>query len=185
MKYFVGLLIAIGLVVLVVIMIIRGFSGGSTTKNQTPLSDYATTNTVMQMTVEGPIVTDQEHQGYRVSVGRDQVVVEAFQGYQYSVIASKTYSNNQDSYNNFLRAIDIAGFAKGNSKSPATDPRGVCATGDRVTFKILNGSSEVQNYWGTSCGGQGNFKGNFTQVKQLFNRQIPTPDYSIVGRLHL
>ncbi len=182
MKYFLGFLVSIGLIVLVVILVLRGFSSGDATKNQTALGDYASTDAVVQMTVDGPIVSDQDHRAYRITVGRSQVTVEALKGYQYETIENKFFTSNQEAYNNFLRALDIAGFSKGSAKLKGTDPRGACAGGDRFIFKILNGASEVQNYWTTTCKG-GNFKGNATQIRQLFIKQIPSIDQKTVTHL--
>lgn len=181
MKYFLGFLVSIGLIVLVVVLVVRGFSGDNSSKdkNQTVLSDYAGTDAVVQMTIDGPIVADQDHRAYRITVGRSQVTVEALKGYQYENIENKFFTNNQEAYNNFLRALDLAGFTKGNTKFKGADPRGVCAGGQRYIFKILNGASEVQNYWTTSCKG-GNFKGNAAQIRQLFNKQVPSTDQKII-----
>lgn len=187
MKYFFGFLICIALIVGVFILVFRGFSGHSTPKNQTPLSSYANSNTTVQMTVDGPIVADQQHQAYRITVGKDSTTVQTFQGYNSTVVASKTYANTENGYNNFLRALDLAGFSKGDSKSVSTDERGVCATGDRYVFEILtDGNSDIQRYWSTSCSGQGTFKGNANQVKSLFNKQVPTADYgAMISHLNL
>ena len=110
MRYVLGFLVSIGLVVLVVVLVIRGISGGGETKNQTPLSDYASTDAVMQLVVDGPIIADQDHRAFRITVGNSQVTVEALKGYQFETIESKAFTNNQESYTNFLRAIDAAGF---------------------------------------------------------------------------
>jgi len=185
MRYVLGFLVSIGLVVLVVVLVIRGISGGGETKNQTPLSDYASTDAVMQLVVDGPIIADQDHRAFRITVGNSQVTVEALKGYQFETIESKAFTNNQESYTNFLRAIDAAGFSRGNEKSPNTNPKGTCPSGSRVNLKIWNGATEVQNYWTTSCGGQGNFKGNLQQVRSLFVKQVPKTDQRIVGRLGL
>lgn len=186
MKYFFGFLIGIGMIVLVVMLVIRGFSGDGGKTSTTPLSDYANTDVVVRMTVDGRIIAEQQHQAYRITIGRTQTSVETLKGYQYETIENRTFDNNSESYNNLLRALDIAGFSRGNKKSQATDPRGICANGQRYTFEILDGATEIQNYWSTSCGGQGNFKGNAGQVRQLMNKQIPAADFAkTVSRLQL
>src|SRR5438045_1826478 len=109
MKYFFGLLVSLGLIVLEFILVLRGFSGDGTTKSKTALADYSGTDAVVQMTVDGPVIYDQDHRAYRITVGRSQVTVEALRGYQYETIESKIFGNNQEAYTNFLRALDIAG----------------------------------------------------------------------------
>jgi hypothetical protein len=188
MRYFLGFLASIGLIVLVFILVLRGFGGKSTQQNQTPLTSYASSDTTVRMTVDGPIVGDQQHQAYRITVGRDQITLETLQGYQYSPIDTKMYENNQDAYANFLQAIDLDGFSKGvaNPDSTASDERGVCPNGQRFVFEIDNGASQVERYWSTSCGGKGTFKGNTNAVKQLFDRQVPLTDFSKeIGHLNL
>jgi hypothetical protein len=181
MKYFFAFLASVGLIVLVLILVIRGFSSGSSQQASTPLVNYASSNDVAQMTVDGPIVSNQTHQAYRVIVGSNEVFIETLQGYQYSVIATKTYQNNQTSFANFLRALDLAGFTKGdkNASDEANDDRGECAVGDRYVFELINNNnSPIESYWATSCGHQGTFKGDPAAVEQLFNRQIPSADFS-------
>lgn len=187
MKYFFGLLACIGLIVLVFVLVLRGFSGGkSTPKEQIVLSDYANTSSSMHMTVDGPIVAEQDHEAYRIIVSRDETRIDALKGYEYTTIESHTYANNQESYANFLRALDIAGFTMGNKDSANKDERGQCAAGDRFIFEIKNGSSNVQRLWAASCKGAGTFKGATGEVKQLFDAQVPRADFSkIVGQLSL
>ncbi|HEX9153330.1 MAG TPA: hypothetical protein VF809_00755 [Candidatus Saccharimonadales bacterium] len=187
MKYFLGFLATVGLMILVLILVLRGFSGDSSGKDIKPLSDYANTNAVMQMTVDGPIIAEQQHQAYRITVGNSETRIETLQGYDYEIIETKTYENNQQSYTNFLRALDIVGYSKGITKidTQSDDERGVCATGNRMIFGIVNGTSKIQRYWSTTCGG-GTFKGNREKVKQLFDRQIPSQDFSkMTGRLRV
>ncbi|HEX8763254.1 MAG TPA: hypothetical protein VF733_05895 [Candidatus Saccharimonadales bacterium] len=185
MKYFLGFLVSIGLIILVFILILRGFSGKKTDEIPKPLVDYANTSTLVRMTVDGSIISDQEHRSYRITVGKDATEIETLQGYQNLPLESKTFDNNQEGYANFLRAIDLAGFAKGNSKSQNKDERGVCPNGSRVIFEILDNASRKQRFWTTTCGG-GTFKGNAPSVRQLFNRQVPNADFSkLTGRLRL
>jgi hypothetical protein len=186
MRYFLGFLASIGLIILVFVLVLRGFGGDSEKTLQNPLTDYSSTDAIVRMTVDGPIIAEQQHQAYRISVGRSETRIETLQGYEYETIESKTYDNNQQAFFNFLRAIELDGFTKGLAKadSQTQDERGVCATGNRFVFEIMSGTSQVQRYWTTSCGNQGTFKGNAQRVKQLFDRQIPLPDFpKMTGRL--
>lgn len=179
MRYFFGFLISIGLVILVFILVLRGFGGKSPQDNKNPLTDYANSDTLVQMTVDGPIVGDQQHQAYRITIGRSESRIETLQGYQYDAIDTKTYDNNQEGFANFLRALDLAGYTKGiaNADSQSQDERGVCANGDRYIFEIINGTSQIQRFWSTSCG-KGTFKGKSDAVKHLFDRQVPLQDFT-------
>jgi hypothetical protein len=179
MKYFIGFLASIALVILVIFLVIRGFSGGSdTTQTTTKLVTYADTATTVSLTVDGPINADETHNALRITVGRDQASIETFEGYEEQVIDSRDYENNQTSYANFLRALDIAGFTKGDTEG-SKDPRGECAKKDRFILEIKNGSDTRQKFWTTSCGG-GTFKGDIADIRQLFIRQIP--EYTTLTR---
>jgi hypothetical protein len=174
MRYLIGFIIAIGLIVLVFVLILHAFSGGSSQSTTKPLADYANTTTTVALVMDGPINADQTHYEMQMTVGNDESQIELMQGYQGTVTNSATYANNAASYTEFLRALDLAGYDKGDtSKGADTNPLGYCALGNRYSFEILNGSKSIQNFWGTSCGGQGTFKGDGTMVKTLFIAQFP------------
>jgi hypothetical protein len=181
MKYFFGFLVSIGLIVLVVVLIIKGFSNEPKKSTQAPLRDYANTSTQVRMGVGGPIVNDQEYNSYQITVGRDQVKMETKRGYEGIPIETLTYSNNTEAYANFLRALELAGFTKGVS-TPGSDERGSCATGDRYVLEINSGSKQIQRLWTTSCRGGGTFTGNIEQVRQLFIAQIPRTEFAQATR---
>jgi hypothetical protein len=186
MRYFFGFLASLALIVLVFVLVLRGFSGDSTTKDRTPLSEYANTDALVRLTVDGRIVSEQEHRAYQITVGRSEVRVETLKGYEYETLETRTYENNQESFNNFLRALDLAGYTRGIEDGDNRDERGVCAEGYRYVYEILSGTSEVQRFWATSCKGFGTFKGSAPAVKLLFDKQVPTIDRNkTIGRLQL
>jgi hypothetical protein len=181
MRYFFGFLIAIGLIVLVFFLVLRGFSGSSTPKNQTQLTDYANTNTVMSLTIDGPTSADQTHESINITVGESETVINIMQGYQGSVTSSKTYGNNSTSYGQFLSALQVAGFQKGNTDPTKRDERGFCPTGNRYIYQIEQGNSNSERFWSTSCGSGGTFKGSASIVRQLFIKQVPDYDQLTAG----
>jgi len=173
MRYFIGFLTIVALVVAVFIIVLRGFSGTSNKpKTQTNLIDYANTQTVVRYTVDGPVNADQIHQGYRITVGRDANTMEIIKGYQNNVIKAQTYDNNTEAYSNFLRALQLQNFTKGSADASKSDERGVCPNGNRYTFEIETAGQVTQRFWTTSCGG-GTFLGNSQTIRTLFQRQIP------------
>jgi hypothetical protein len=178
MKYFFGFLAAVTLIVVVFILIIRGLGGGRP-KLQTQLIDYAKTQTIVRMTVEGPVKADQDQRSVTTTVGRSTNIIELRQGYQNNVIDTKSYASNEEAYATFLRALDLQGYTKGNDDPDREDSRGVCPTGRVYTFEIVTGSSNVQRFWTTSCGG-GTFKGKTDIIRRLFRAQIP--EYAKVTR---
>lgn len=182
MRYIVGFLIGIGLIVLTVILVIRIFSGGGddVAPRSIDLSSYATTDTVVRLTLDGPIIADQQHEQVRITVGRDNVLYERFRGYQGDIIDTRSYPNNQDAYAEFLRALDVAEFEKGNADGPK-DERGYCPTGQRFIYEAIGDGETPVRWWNTSCGGNtGNFVGRGSVVRGLFKKQVP--DYNDLTR---
>jgi len=183
MKYFFGFIIIVALVVFVFILVLKGFSGPAQPKNQINLLDYANSSTVVRLFVDGPVNADSQHNGYRITIGRDANTIETLQGYKYEVIKAQTYANNNDAYATFLRSIQLLNFTRGNPDPNLSDMRGVCPTGTRYSFEVESAGQEVQRYWTSSCGG-GSFKGNTASIRTLFIRQIPDFD-KITSGLHL
>lgn len=174
MKYFLGFLGIVALVIFVFVLVVRGFSHSSNTPKttQTQLTDYANTNTIMRMATEGPVAADQTYSEVRITVGRDANTIEIIKGYQGQVLKAKTFPNNSDAYGNFLRALQLLNYTKGNNTPNLADERGYCPDGNRYVYEIVSGAADVQRYWAGSCGG-GTFKGNSAEIRRLFTRQIP------------
>lgn len=173
MRYILGFLIGIGLIILLFVLIFRG--GSNPAPLQKPLVDYAVTDTTVQVTDDYPVNLDQLHDQVVTVVGKDQVSLTVYQGYQGTVLRSKDYANNPTAYANFLRALQLAGFDSGKTDPKLQDERGYCPLGHRYIFEIKNGNSTVQRLWSTSCGNIGTFQGKTSTVRQLFQQQ--TPDY--------
>ncbi len=174
-RYLLGFLVGIGLIILVLILIVKSIIGPSQTPAK-PLLDYAGTNAVVKMTIDGPEVSNQNHQSVQIVVNQYQSEINIISGYQGSVVSSKSYTNNQAAYAVFLRALDLAGYSKGNTNPSATDYRGFCPFGDRYIYELSDHGSDIEYFWSTSCGGQGTFGGNVATVNALFADQIP--DYN-------
>ncbi len=183
MRYIVGFLLAIGLLILAIVLVVQSLHGGKSTSISHPLTDYAYTNTQVEMTIDGPINADQAHNELQMVVGSSLSQINLQQGYQGTVTQSKTYANNPSSYAEFLKALDLAGFTQGvTGPGVNNNPIGYCAFGERYTYQIINPEgSTIQNFWSTSCGGEGTFKGNATTVLNLFSAQMPDYDSLVNG----
>ena len=179
MRYFLGFLIVLGLIILAIILLLRLIFGGGGEDTQTPkanLIDYARTSKVMRLTIDGPINYHGEHQRVRIDVGTDENQVVLIQGYQSDVIERRSFSNNPEAYANFLRALDLAGYTLGDDDESLADERGFCPEGNRYVFEIVDGSETEQRYWDTSCGGTRTFNGETGLIRSLFTEQIPNYD---------
>ncbi|HSX36126.1 MAG TPA: hypothetical protein VLH84_04305 [Patescibacteria group bacterium] len=174
MRYFLGFLFAIGMIIVVFVLILQGFTHHTAApKNQISLLDYANSQTVVTLSVDGPVNADSLHRGYSITIGRDSVNMVTTQGYQGSVLQQKTYANNASSYATFLRALQLDNYTKGKTGAGiVTDERGYCATGERYVFQIIAGGQSVERFWSTSCGG-GTFQGAAASVIDLFQKQVP------------
>lgn len=183
MRYLSGILIALGLVVLMIILIVKAFSGGGggggPEQKRIDLNSYANTSAVVQLTIDGPVNAAQNHSKIRVVVGRDETVLQIIKGYEDDVVESRKFDNNLASYEQFLRALKIAGFTLGNDNPALRDERGHCPTGQRYIFEAVSGGSSVMRWWKASCG-EGNFQGRSDTIRNLFKAQVP--DYARLTR---
>ena len=180
MRYFLGFLGIVALVVLVFVLVVRGFSDHSSTKNQINLTDYTNTATQVELIAEGPVTADQSYQELHITVGQYSTNVEILQGYNGQVVKTETYPNNANAYGTFLRALQLLNYTSGNSNANMADERGYCPTGQRYVYEIVNGPDITQRYWSGSCG-VGTFKGNATSINTLFIDQVPDFSDFIAG----
>jgi hypothetical protein len=173
MRYILGFLISIGLLILVFVMIFRG--GGNAPAPNVPaqLVDYANTNVTVQFIDDYPVNADQTHRQLTTTVGRDVVTFAVESGYQGTVLREKSYNNNPTAYANFLRALQIAGYNSANTDPALRDERGYCPTGHRYIMLIKDNERTVQRLWSTSCGNIGSFKGRIDTVRTLYLKQVP------------
>lgn len=172
MRYFIGFLVTIGLIILAFILLLHGSSTPGGQAGKLDLTKYASSDTQMRMTIKNPNQSDQTHREVQVTVGKDYTTFNIFQGYQQHVVTTKTYANNSSSYNEFLAALQRAGYTKGDTSKANSSELGFCPLGDTYVYEVLNGDQDSQRFWSTSCG-QGNFKGNRNVVQSLFKTQVP------------
>ncbi len=178
MKYFLGGLGIIGLIVIILVIVFSGGSSDDAPKEVVPgvkVSSYSSSNAIVRSTVDGRIVGNEAHRAIRISVAKDKRSVEVIQGYDGSVLKSAQFANTQASYDVFLRALEGAGFSK--SKTATTsDEVGLCSQGNRYIYEIIEVAESKQRLWASSCDRQGTFAGQGQTVRTLFQDQIP--DYS-------
>lgn len=173
MRFFTWLLVAAAILVLVFVIIFKGPSGSTPKTPVINLNSYATTNAVAQLTIDGPVNSDKEHQQVQISVDNTTTQFEILKGYQGSVATNKTFANNTDSFAAFLHALNVAGFIKGNTDPKLADDRGYCPDGDRYVFELTEGDKTIVHFWSTECGSQGTYGGDTQQTLDLFQNQVP------------
>ena len=175
MRYFVAFLITMGLIFLLVVLL---FGGGG--KPKAPLTvktlhSYASTDAEVQMTIDGPVNANQNHQQVRVTVGRDNVSFEQLQGYDGNVTNMQDFANTQNAYTVFLFSLARGGFSQGNNDPSLSDERGFCPLGDRYIFELIQDGRDIERYWATSCGNK-TYLGAFDLTVNLFKAQVPNYD---------
>jgi hypothetical protein len=176
MRYFIGFLITIGLAIVLIVLLFTGGGGSKKPKTTKALADYAFSDSVVRLTIDGPITADQTHQAVRITVGQEDTIYEQVQGYQGTVVNQQSYASNQNSYSNFLYALGHAGFTRGDPSKVLANEKGYCPLGSRYVFELIDSGNTIQRYWGTSCGNPKTYKGNLNLTLSLFKAQVP--DYN-------
>lgn len=177
LRYFAGFIATIVLIILLIFLIFHGGGKAKVPTTSKTLDSYATTDAEVSMTIDGPIVANQNHQAIKITVANDTATYDEIQGYQGDVIKQQSYPNNVDSYTNFLFALERAGFTEGSTDSTLKDERGYCPLGDRYIFQINQDGQQLERYWTTNCSGTPkSFKGNTNLTITLFQDQIPDYD---------
>lgn len=172
-RYFIGFLLAIGLIVVVIILIIKALTG--THKGPTPLDlpSYANSDVRVQLTIDSPVTAPDTHSDIIMTIGSTQSTLLITKGYDSNVVSMKNYPMTSGAYAVLLKALAYNGFTKGITDPNLADERGHCAQGDRYIYEVLDGSgNDLQRYWRTSCN-TGTFKGNVSAIRSLFVRQFP------------
>lgn len=172
MRYFVGFLLTIGLIVLLIIMLFSG-SERPQAPSEKPLSSYASTNALAILTLDGPINAPDNHDTVRITVGRDQVTYEQIKGYDNDVVKEKTFSNSENSFEVFLSALARSGFRDGSADPNLRNEKGACPTGSRYIYELIEDGRQIQRYWSSTCDMPHSFQGQPELVQTIFREQIP------------
>lgn len=176
MRYIIGFILSIILIIFALTLIFRSHNNDATEvpKASIVLLDYANTDKTVEYTIDNPVSANQTHSQISITVGRDAATLNVYRGYQEEVLRTQTYPNNQTAYANFLRALQVAGYTTGKDDADLRDERGFCPAGRRYIYEIKDGATSTQRLWSTSCNTSiGNFKGNASVVRDLFIKQIP------------
>lgn len=189
LRYFIGFFVTIGLIILLIIMIFGGGGDGNkakVAKTSKPLVSYASTDSEVQMTIDGPVEADQTHKQVRITVDKSHARLEQINGYDGSVTSSKDYVNNQSAYANFLAALGHAGFTAGDTSDTAVkDERGYCPQDNRYIFELKQGGQEIQRFWASSCDKPRTYLGMLRLTTELFEKQIPNYDDQVSNHTSL
>lgn len=175
MKYLLGVVGVVLFVILAIVLIVSRAPRLTQEKSGEPVTklvDEAKEGAVTY-TTQGSIVSDQERRAIRIQVDKNQVRVDVLNGYGESVEKTQTFPNTSQSYETFLAALDVAGFANKRDANPS-DERGMCPIGRTIIYEVKQGTSQETRLWSTSCSQKhGTFAGKPTVIQQLFQAQVP------------
>jgi hypothetical protein len=169
---------------LIVVLIILLVPGKKTSVPGNGLVGYANTNVSMRLTIDGPEVYQQNHQAVQITVDKNNVTYEQLTGYNGQVVNEQTYPNTVAAYDVFLHTLYYSGFYRGDNTASLNDERGRCALGTRYVYEIVDGSSDVDRFWSTNCGGTSTYKGDISATINAFQTQVPNYD-SLASNLNL
>lgn len=186
MKYLLGALGVILVTIFAVVIIVSRPNNDApkteTTAQQQALTNYATTEARAIFTTEGKLVGNEERREIRISVDRNERVLEILTGYDGVVVRTERFGNTTSAYEAFLAALDQAGFTKARKLSATKEENGACPLGKHFTYELKQGENEIARHWATTCGAKvGNFAGKRTTIDPLFEAQIPDYDKLVAG----
>lgn len=178
MRYILGVFGVLVLMIFVVVLIARrgpNITPSSTTtgSKRVVLADYKAKPATVIFTTRGKVTGDEDRRGIRITVSKQERVIEILKGYNEVVENRQSFANNENAFANFLSALEVAGFAS-EQATDIKDDRGICPLGRRFDYKLQDSNKEVFRFWNTSCGLKlGSFAGDGLVVRKLFENQIP------------
>jgi hypothetical protein len=139
------------------------------------IAKYYNTSAVASLTIDGPIVANQNFNEVVIEVSANFTELKIINGYNNQVVSKKVYTNNQNAFRAFLKSLALNNFQlKVNNSQGLSGPIGVCPTGDSYIFKFVRNSQDIVDSWQTSCNSSYyTFGGNLNNVIGLFQSQIP------------
>lgn len=181
MRYFIGFLVTIGLIVLLIVLLFHGGNSGKVPQTKVPLISYATTDTVVRETIDETINAPEKHRTIQITVGKDNTTLNIIKGYDGDSQKNLSYPMSESAYGVFLKSLQHAGFTEGNDQSTLKDERGYCPLGKRYIFEVVQGGDSIERYWSTSCAGNApsTFKGKTSLILSLFQNQVPDYDKQV------
>jgi hypothetical protein len=178
-------ILVFGLAAVVIIgVIVTAFSLGNHSSSKPPatqisLTDHTTDGSEVRLTIEGPVNANELHSSSIISVSRDGRAIEVDRTYNNMPVSSATYLNNQLAFDDFMQALQNAGFTAQAKHATQQDETGQCPLGQRYIYELVTNDAIAMRTWSSSCRATTEpFGGNAMLVQQLFRAQIP--DYAKV-----
>lgn len=180
MRYFIGFLVTIGLIVLLIMLLFGHGNNGKVQETKAPLSSYAATDTVVRATVDEVINAPDIHRTTQITVGRDSTTFTILKGYDGEILDNQIYPMTETAYAVFLKALQHSGYTLGNDDKSLKDESGYCPLGKRYIFEVIQGGDDIERYWTTNCRSTpSTFKGQTALILHLFRNQVPDYDKQV------
>ena len=129
----------------------------------------------IQLTVRGPIVSEEKFRSYRVTIGPESREITTYEGYLGNVLETKKFDNNTRAYEELVFALDKRRMMDGRPLTEEqNDLRGICASKQVYEFETLVNGEAVQSLWTSDFdGSKGSALANVSEVIDMFLNQIP------------
>ena len=129
----------------------------------------------IQLTVRGPIVSEEKFRSYRVTIGPESREITTYEGYLGNVLETKKFDNNTRAYEELVFALDKRRMMDGRPLTEEqNDLRGICASKQVYEFETLVNGEAVRSLWTSDCeGSKGSALANVSEVIDMFLNQIP------------
>jgi len=109
----------------------------------------------VRMTVYGPVVANEDRQSYEITVSSSSRRFVAYTGYSQTQVGSKDLDNTYEGYQQFVFALQRAGFDKERTVSEdKADDRGACSSGRRFVYELFENGDVIKRTWTTTCGSE-------------------------------
>ena len=182
------LVIVITIVAVAAVLAIgRALFGGDSTQDQSEVETVDIGNESLlssesgrsiRLTVRGPIVADESHRSYQVTISPSSRVMATYEGYLESEMDIKKYDNNTSAYEELIYALQKRKMMDGiELTDEQNDLRGICATGKIYMFETLMDDETVKTLWTSDCSGsKGSALANVDEIIDMCIKQIPDGD---------
>lgn len=160
-----------GIVFLVNVIFNKGGVPRKEAKETVNLLTNPTANTKIEMIARGPVIAEEKHYEIVITITENSRKLVIYRGYERKQEYKKVeLGNNSAAFHEFLRALDQNDFAKKQGKDLASTS--VCAGGNLVIFKIMDGDKVVHSTYTSDCKGSTNMAGKDKAITDFIMNQI-------------
>lgn len=144
------------------------------TSVSTGVAAAANSDATVSFVNDGQINGNEAHKQITITISKTARTMTVYQGYEGKVAGTFSFVNNQSAFEDFLAAINDAGFTKERVNPTTASVTGQCPLGSRYIYSSTAIQNVPNNLWTTTCGSKtGTFGGNSGLINQLFQLQIP------------